>query len=109
MSADDEDGCSRCGACCSGLVLPFKPTDYLTARGGVPLNDKDGKGVWVPSVCPHLRHTDNLKSDFRDQDIKRGYYCDIYEKRPLLCRNDYLTARGIASYRPKGCTRHEVG
>jgi Fe-S-cluster containining protein len=89
---EKDDGCSRCGACCKGLVLPFKPSEYLLARGGVALNDPDGAGVWVPSVCPHL------KSDL----------CDIYDKRPLLCRNEYLTAHNIGSYRPKGCTRYEV-
>lgn len=108
MSDDDKDGCSRCGACCSGLVLPFKPTDYLTARGGVPLNDLDGCGVWVPSVCPHLKPVD--AESFKNlPEPGRGYYCDIYKTRPLLCRNDYLKTHGIASYRPKGCTRHEVG
>jgi len=106
-----DDKCKRCGKCCQQIIFyavlnGIDWNEYYYRRGCVEV---PGVGMVVPSVCPHLRHTDNLKSDFRDQNIKDGYYCDIYETRPRLCKlEEIIKTTGLKPYLPKGCGYHDV-
>jgi Fe-S-cluster containining protein len=102
---DEDDGCSRCGGCCKGIIMPYSPNEYLLTRGCVALDV--GVGIWVPLKCPHLKYNSFYHAEKNPADLK-GYYCDIYETRPLLCRNAYIKSHGLSSYRPAGCTRVDL-
>ena len=64
--------CQRCGACCKlvGAALPYLPSSYYAIFHPGP----DG-------ACRHLK-TDGGK-----------YKCDIYERRPALCREVHMAKR----------------
>jgi hypothetical protein len=88
-----------------GYVRDLKPgqKDYLITHGCII----DHGTVLVPIVCPHLKYTENLKSDFRDQDVAMGRtYCDIYEKRPQACKDfdGRPLSHGRKYFVPEGCS-----
>jgi len=107
--------CCRCGECCRWIIFPckhgtFEWEAYYIARGCKTVYDKETHrpvGIAVPSPCPHLKivDLDFLKSKDGDRPGKgfpgKGFFCDIYHKRPALCRLDNKTNR---FYRPEGCT-----
>lgn len=62
--------------------------NYMLTRGAVVI---EGKGVIIPSRCPHLQYSETDPNK---------YFCDIFEERPFYCRN----ARGLNFYHPPGCT-----
>ena len=70
--------CSRCGKCCRFLAFPLKeqPTEedvrWLTAHPHIFIV---GNALIVKTKCRHLKY-------------KNGkHYCDIYDKRPKICRD----------------------
>ena len=79
--------CSKCGACCTHIVLKpmFMDKDieeHYKARGC----EIEDNVVKVPFPCPKLK--DNM--------------CTLYDKRPALCRQYNGQTTGF--YRPKECT-----
>ena len=87
----DYGDCSGCGKCCQYVLIPmgFKSADWnewLYRHGCLQI---PGRGVLIPSQCPHLKRN----------CIDCRWYCDIYETRPALCHFSVLT-----NLRFKGCT-----
>ena len=83
--------CKQCGACCRLIAFGMayggaEWNEYYHVRG---CRVEPGVGLLVPSICPHLQqHGDRFE-------------CDIYEKRPALCR---LSNKNTRFYKPPGCT-----
>ena len=98
------DGCSQCGECCKTLI--FRATyigkdweEKYAAHGCYHLPKV---GLVVPCECKHLI------SSRPEPRERTKYYCDIYDHRPNLCRNDYLKRYGMGSLKPEGCTRTDL-
>lgn len=81
--------CARCeGSCCRYVALPIDtPKDkrdfddirwYLAHKGVSVFVEKGDWYINFDSKCRHLHH--------------RQHTCDIYQKRPKICRN-YRTAK----------------
>jgi hypothetical protein len=95
----NDDGCSQCGECCKYLVFGacWSGKDWEEKYAAHGCYVEEGKGFVVPCVCAHLKYNEETKK----------HYCDIYDHRPNLCRNDYLKEHGMGSLKPKGCTRRD--
>jgi hypothetical protein len=99
--------CKRCGECCKVIVFGAAYggadwNEYYHARGCriVP-----NVGLVVPSVCPHLRQIKAPGADKNGVKSDALYRCDIYDKRPELCRIKADDPKGLKFLKPPGCTK----
>lgn len=103
--------CSRCGACCESIAFSTTGMNNDSIDGFLAKGLKrDGEFLLIPYVCVHLRYTENLKSDFRDQEVaKYRTYCDIHDTKPKRCKEfvGKPARAGIRFYVPPGCTMKE--
>jgi len=79
---EENEICLACGRCCHYMTFVLHPApkdfkeyvEFYEARGCMITMLATGIAVTVKSLCPHLKW------------INLDHVCDIYEKRPELCR-----------------------
>lgn len=81
------DRCEKCGKCCSNLRVGDKKTgltlfpDEIHLFPEQTLKPHMAKGADAPTTIFTYQHTENLCIHLEDN------LCNIYEKRPLMCRS----------------------
>jgi uncharacterized protein len=90
MSANADNPCTRCGACCASFRVDFAREELLSEGGTVP----DGLAVDVTAHTCRLRGTDHAspRCAALTGTIGVRVACGIHEWRPSPCREFGLRA-----------------
>ena len=90
MTAPDDNFCTRCGACCTGLRVDFNRAELQSEGGCVP----DGLAVDVVAGLCRMRGTDHARPRCAALagTVGQRVSCGIHEWRPSPCREFGLRA-----------------
>jgi hypothetical protein len=84
VTAQHDNPCVRCGACCASFRVDFAREELMSEGGAVP----DGLAVEVTSRTCRMRGTDHASPRCAALTGRVGVdaRCGIYEWRPSPCR-----------------------
>jgi uncharacterized protein len=85
MSDVDDNPCTRCGACCTGMRVDFNSAELQSEGGCVP----DGLAVTLLPGLSRMRGTDHAQPRCAALvgTVGQKAWCGIYEWRPSPCRD----------------------